>query len=427
MLPCMTATLSAQGTAEWTKARQEIHENIRRSGSNYLAYPDPTEEDKLTPTPKGYEPFYLSHYGRHGSRWLTNQSSYSDILGVLQRAQVAGVLTERGKLLLEQMEPINEGAIQRTGDLSTVGEAQHHRIGKRLAKRFPEIFCRPETQIDARSTIVRRCILSMTAACEELAAANPKARIHNDTSQSLQYYLNAPWSEQLTADDNARKQAVPFDYDHIYIHPEAFWARLFTDTTYRDPLLEKPSQLMTRVFAVCSNQQSHEPYLSLYDLLTEEECYDLWKWKNIGWYIDYAQGTAPFTQTALLENIIATADTITGSKTFRGATLRYGHDTCVMPLSALLEVGNCYPEVPAEGLDTLDRVWADYRIFPMGSNIQLVFYRPKKGEGDILVKALQNERETTLPGTPVTGPYYRWNDLRDYYLRKIAAYKATLN
>ncbi len=422
---CVTATLSAQGTAEWTKARQEIHDNILLSASNYVAYPDPTE--KLTPTPKGYEPFYLSHYGRHGSRWLTNQSTYSDVLGVLQRALVAGKLTERGKLLLEQIREINDGAIDRTGDLSTVGEAQHHRIGKRLAQRFPEIFCRPETQIDARSTIVRRCILSMAAACEELAAANPKARIHNDTSNSLQYYLNAPWSQQLSDDDNARKQAVPFAYDRIYVHPEAFWARVMNDTAYRDPELRRPSQLMTRLFSVCSNQQSHEPYLSLYDLFTEEECYNLWKGKNISWYIDYAQGTAPYTQTALLENIIATADTITGNSSFHGATLRYGHDVCVMPLAALLELDGCYPEVPAEGLDTLDRVWADYRIFPMGSNVQLVFYRPKKGDGDILVKALLNERETTMPATPVTGPYYRWNDLRDYYLRKIAAYKATLN
>ena len=23
-----------------------------------------------TPAPEGYEPFYISHYGRHGSRWL---------------------------------------------------------------------------------------------------------------------------------------------------------------------------------------------------------------------------------------------------------------------------------------------------------------------------------------------------------------------
>ena len=56
------------GQQNWTKARQEIHENHLLSASNFLAYIDPTEA--LTPAPKGYEPFYLTHYGRHGSRWL---------------------------------------------------------------------------------------------------------------------------------------------------------------------------------------------------------------------------------------------------------------------------------------------------------------------------------------------------------------------
>ena len=60
----------------------------------------------------------------------------------------------------------------------------------------------------------------------------------------------------------------------------------------------------------------------------------------------------------------------------------------------------------------------------MGCNIQLVFYRPKKGkEGDILVKALLNERETYMPASTDNWPYYKWKDLREYYLNKIAAFE----
>ena len=93
-----------------------------------------------------------------------------------------------------------------------------------------------------------------------------------------------------------------------------------------------------------------------------------------------------------------------------------------MPLACLLELGQC--GVKVENLDTLDNVWRNYQIFPMACNIQLVFYRPKKGKsGDILVKALLNERETALPVQPVSGPYYRWQDLRQYYLDKIADFE----
>jgi hypothetical protein len=136
----------------------------------------------------------------------------------------------------------------------------------------------------------------------------------------------------------------------------------------------------------------------------------------------------PFSQQNLLRNIIETADTIVplpavaaSPSTTPQATLRFGHEVCVMPLACLLELGTCGAQV--ENLDTLDNVWRNYRIFPMACNVQLIFYRPKKGNGDILVKALLNEREMTMPGQPVSGPYYRWADLRQYYLDKLRKFE----
>ena len=126
----------------------------------------------------------------------------------------------------------------------------------------------------------------------------------------------------------------------------------------------------------------------------------------------------PFSQLNLLKNIIETADTVTQTQ----ATLRFGHEVCVMPLACLLELDNCGMAV--EDLDELDTYLRNYRIFPMGCNIQLVFYRPKKGkDGDILVKAMLNERETYLPIETDNWPYYKWHDLRQYYLDKIAAFE----
>ncbi len=404
-----------------TTAREAIDCDPRLSASNFTAYREPAAP--LTPTPQGYEPFYLSHYGRHGSRWLINKSDYTDALGVLQRAHEAGQLTERGEQLLTQIVGRYEEARHRLGELTTVGEAQHHRIGKRMAQRFPEIFLDEHTQIDARATTVIRCILSMTAACEELAAANPRANIHNDVSQTFQYYLNADWSERANRDNEQRWQAVTLPFEQDYLNPERFWSVVVKDTAYRDKQTPSRRQVMRSVFRVCSNQQSHEPYVPLYDLFTNDEIYDLWRCSNIEWYVGNAHGAAPVAQAELLRNIIATADTIADSDTFHGATLRYGHEVCLLPLATLMELGGTRSDIDAQGLDTLDRAWANFRIFPMGCNIQLVFYRPSNGEGDVLVKALLNEEETSLPAQPVSGPYYRWSDLRDYYLRKLQDYE----
>ena len=142
-------------------AQQEIKENIYLSGSNYLDYDRQLSTTPLTATPKGYEPFYMSHYGRHGSRWLIGEGDYTGPLNTLRDANAAGKLTAKGKEVLKKLEDFYPTTIRRLGELTTVGERQHHGIGSRMAKNFPEIFKAKNVAIDARSTVVIRCILSM--------------------------------------------------------------------------------------------------------------------------------------------------------------------------------------------------------------------------------------------------------------------------
>ncbi len=408
-------------------AQEELKANRYLSGSNYLDYDRQLSTEPLTPAPKGYEPFYMSHYGRHGSRWLIGENDYQTPLSILRDAHQAGKLTAEGEAVLKKLEDFHPTTIKRLGELTTVGERQHHGIGSRLAKNFPEIFKAKNVPIDARSTVVIRCILSMEAECEELAAANPTARIHNDVSESFQYYLNQDWSDRLRR-ASRKSRGVRNEYERKYSHPERLMKVLFNDQSYVYDNV-RASSLMRQLFEVAANMQSHDTDIELYSLFTDEEVYDQWRIRNVGWYLEYgaapqSDGIMPFSQLNLLRNIIETADTIVpvpvvaaSPATTPQATLRFGHEVCVMPLACLLELGQCGAQV--EDLDKLDEVWRNYLIFPMACNIQLVFYRPKKGDGDILVKALLNEREVTLPTQPVSGPYYRWADLRQYYLDKI--------
>ena len=406
-------------------AQEELKANRYLSGSNYLDYDRQLATEPLTPAPKGYEPFYMSHYGRHGSRWLIGENDYQTPLSILRDAHQAGKLTAEGEAVLKKLEDFHPTTIKRLGELTTVGERQHHGIGSRLAKNFPEIFKAKNVPIDARSTVVIRCILSMEAECEELAAANPTARFHNDVSESFQYYLNQDWSDRLRR-ASRKSRGVRNEYERKYSHPERLMKVLFNDQSYVYDNV-RASSLMRQLFEVAANMQSHDTDIELYSLFTDDEVYDQWRIRNVGWYLEYgaapqSDGIMPFSQLNLLRNIIETADTIVpvvaaSPATTPQATLRFGHEVCVMPLACLLELGQCGAQV--EDLDKLDEVWRNYRIFPMACNIQLVFYRPKKGDGDILVKALLNEREVTLPTQPVSGPYYRWSDLRQYYLDKI--------
>jgi hypothetical protein len=400
-------------------AREEIKANKFLSASNYLDYDNYPATKPLTPAPKGYEPYLMNHYGRHGSRWLINEHQYTGVLNTLRKASEQGKLTTAGEDVMRQVDIIYQSSIKRLGDLTTVGERQHHGIGKRMAQNFPEIFKKEGLPVDARSTVVIRCILSMVAECEEIAAANPTAQFHNDVSQSLQYYLNQPRSQFL---DSVRKstRSIRHELENKLLkesHPERLMGVLFNDAQWAADSV-KAANFVASLFDIAANMQSHDLGLDLYSYFTDEEIYAQWRVRNMGWYIDYGAsplggGVQPFCQANLLKDIIQVADTTKQTC----AVLRFGHEVCVMPLACLLELDNC--GYVTDDLENLDQVWRNYKIYPMACNVQLVFYRPVSGKGDILVKALLNEREATLPVKTRQFPYYKWKDLRQYYLKRL--------
>lgn len=412
-----TFVLAAAMAMAQASAREEIAANHFLCGSNHLDYDNYPATATLTKTPKGYEPYYMSHYGRHGSRWLLGDGEYMESIEILRKAKAQGKITNKGNEVLAQLEKFYPCTINRLGELTTVGERQHHGIGRRMAQHFPEIFKKKGVKIDARSTVVIRCILSMEGECEELAAANPTAMFHNDVSESLQYYLNAPWPKAVREQNRNRGRHLD-PLREKWTHPERLMSVLFNDPQWVADSLRAGS-FMRHFFNLASNMQSHEGAPDLLKLFTTDELYDQWRIRNVDWYLGYGAAPQtgsimPFSQSNLLKNIIQTADTVTQVQ----ATLRFGHEVCVMPLACLLELGSCGAKV--ENLEELDRVWRNYNIFPMACNVQLIFYRPKKGKsGDILVKALLNEREQTLPVQTDSYPYYRWADLRAYYLKKL--------
>ena len=118
-----------------------------------------------------------------------------------------------------------------------------------------------------------------------------------------------------------------------------------------------------------------------------------------------------------MEQIIKEADAaITGNGV--AANLRFGHDTGLLPLVALLNldgIGESYTD-----LELLHNYWQDFSVIPMAGNLQIVFYRknnPNVSGSQYLVKFLLNEREVKLPvsKSPVVGNYYDWNLVRDYF------------
>ena len=59
-------------------------------------------------------------------------------------------------------------------------------------------------------------------------------------------------------------------------------------------------------------------------------------------------------------------------------------------------------------------------MMPMASNLQMVFFKNRKG--DVLVKLVYNDKETTIPAVKtVAKTFHTWEDLREYLVKTASA------
>ena len=144
-------------------------------------------------------------------------------------------------------------------------------------------------------------------------------------------------------------------------------------------------------------------------IISDEEIASQWEGANLGSY-SWVFGPR-YEMIPILKDIIRKAEDVINGSTDRLADLRFGHDTCLGPLTVLMGINGADidPEDPYE----VKYCYQNWETC-MASNIQLVFYR-KSGSDDILLKCLLNGAEATLPVPTSQAPYYRWSDFRDYY------------
>lgn len=402
-----------------------IKKNPAYASCNYDVYPDDVP-DLLTPPPSGKRPFYISHYGRHGSRYINKRSGYEIPYKMMVQANGVRELTSTGKRVFSEMNLILEDSEDRWGDLTALGRTQHRQIVRRMFNRFPEVFA-DSACVSGRSTVVPRCILSMEAALIELAQLNPQLNITMDASKSTQWYMNYqdPVLRQSKLRPEAQKAYDAYTasrtgnsrlMEMLFKNPDI--VKELVDETFFNYYLMKMGlfQLNTHLYK--------DTYLT--DLFTTEDLYRMWQIDNVLWYLQYGfcplnGGDYPYSQRHLLRQIIADADSCLLLER-PGAQLRFGHETVLLPLVCLLGI-NGY-DLRTSDLDEIEKKgWWCSSVFPMGANVQFIFYRRDKKDKDVLLKVLLNEQEAKLPIFTDSAPYYHWRDFRRYCLNKLDRYE----
>ena len=109
-------------------------------------------------------------------------------LRTLERADSVGVLTEKGRATMVKLRRMYEESYKRWGELTPLGAEQHRQIARRMYERFPSVFA-DSVWVDAKSTVVIRCILSMENELLELLRHNPRLKIRHDASKYTTRFL----------------------------------------------------------------------------------------------------------------------------------------------------------------------------------------------------------------------------------------------
>ena len=406
----------------------------QQMGGVYYAYPVPQKPISVK-APEGYTPFYISHYGRHGSRWLPSDSRYT---WVNQHFADESNLTPLGKRVKGWLTQVWENAKGNGGKLSKLGALQHRGIADRMVRNFPQVFAKGN-HVQARSSMVDRCAKSMLAFTDVLRQLQPSLNMDVKTDSADMAWI-AYTSPEVKALENCT---------HIVaqVSPDRFLHQLFKDITRVDDPMKLMSEMHTIVSSIQDVGLNFKSYpkdieKGLNALFTDEEFKAFYDANNLRMTI--CNGEYPTNERiparsaiSLWENIEAEADKALASDR-PSATLRFGHDTSLYRLYSLMGMFFARPDANSD----TDEQMALYVkesdamdvVVPMAANLQLVFYKKKQWdsvhpENNVLVRVLCNERndcELQLNAyifmdeiEDVAGDYYSWAALKEYMHERI--------
>ena len=244
---------------------------------NYLMYRMDTPAP--TPAPAGFKPFYRNEM-------------YDTIARLFDAAIAQGALTPDGVEFRSRFQRVYAQAKGRGGDLTRLGVAQQQELARKMLRDYPAVF-KGQRLVDARSTTVPRCILSMTAFCDALGTASPSLEIHQDASAADMHYLkpNSKFNPKVRPDEVDSKMDVgegrwlePWqEMWRQTAHPQEFFARLFKDPSFVEAFGD-PVHLERECFYLMADTPCVSAEIDFRAFFDSDEAARLWELENWRFY-----------------------------------------------------------------------------------------------------------------------------------------------
>ena len=406
---------------------EELRADVQRAAGMNYALPTP-KRVKDTPASGGKKPFYINHYACPSSYYLPQDADYEEPYAIFAEADSLGKLTRLGHDVMQRLDLIRQDAKDRMGELTAKGARQSREQMRLLVERFPEVFT-DKGYYSLRSIVENHSILTMEEAMAQLSSMQRPLNMRSRATQRESVFMD-PEDKVLTAQCIDSLTEVRFArFEALNTIDARLMESLFNDQNYVISHFD-PAVLSRQLFRLAGSIQHTElaGRVRLYDIFTPDEIHRLWRRQNAWNYINYGGcklngAVQPYLQRATLRNMIHMGDSVLK----RYAPLmhvRYTHESVVLALASLMELDDC--GLQTDNLDSLETLgWRDYNIAPLGGSIVMIHYRNSRDDNDVLVKVLLNGHEARLPIETDCAPYYHWQDVKRYYLRKLYRYENT--
>ncbi|MBR2351847.1 MAG: histidine-type phosphatase [Alistipes sp.] len=419
-----TLVVVAAATAQSPEAiRRIIRENPRFAEPTTAVY-QPVE-GKIAPAPRGYKPFYFTITSRHGSRYELRDTTYQNSLDIYNRASQLGILTPLGE---EIRKTLTEATAKQSGmgsELTSLGQHQLRGVGRRAYQNFHEVF--ESGAIEGKSSARHRCIFSMVAFVDGLKEKCPTMPVDMEGRQSYMPLLR-PIADNPTSNEEVVNYSRHKARNGVVAERLKEWrnssdvsAMLSKVTTNPELLVEKCGAHNHFLFAYNTHHLllfAENFEMDTSDLIartfTLDELYRFYVSK-VGVWLQWTGGIGHYYNEAfisymrpLVDDIINQAQAAIDGKNPYVANLRFTHDSYITPLLTIFGYKN-HGLRYGEDLERAATSVPFCKFIHMGSNLQIILYRNKKGE--VLVRSLVNERDVFLPIESPTAPFYKWEDM----------------
>ncbi|OKS87129.1 histidine-type phosphatase [Mucilaginibacter polytrichastri] len=402
-------------------------------------YPAPNQ--KYAPVPKGYEPVFINHVGRHGARHLTKEVKIAYAYQLLQKADSANALTKQGQLLKQMILRLEKVEGVDVKSISEEGRIELQDIARRMYAQNKNVFAKTANLNVGITKEIRtkQSADAFLSGLKEGIKDQPAINQYNDDTD-LRFYDTAPaykafeqsgpWaplmeslekSEHIAEVNKALASRI-FKPDFIAaLSPkqlDKFTGDIFGFTTI---VYSLKNEIVRAGFSVAElNFKSLFTCAELQHLSQVDVADDFYK-KGPGMDVN---GIQVRIAVPLLINFIKTTDEFIATGKYT-AQLRFAHAETIAPYAALLGID--IANKATKDLSRINKDWQAAQVAPLSSNIQWILYK-KANNPSYLVKVLLNEKEARIIGLQTSNyPYYKWSDLKAFYIKKLNGYGVNMN